>query len=177
MRLYTISTPKAFRVSQQQGRLAGSGKHAFRPAYHWMAGQMAARIGPPTGRSRYPVWGWVEKPDLRESGHLPAGDKGYRLTVEIPEERMLLSDFDMWHFVLNGDYLPVSEADEVRFEASQRKLGGRARRAEIEASWPRIFELDGERDRDWWGESPRLQATFWHVERSEVLVAPPFTAR
>jgi len=44
-------------------------------------------------------------PDLRSCGHLPRGIPGIRLELEVEEERVLLSDFSMWHAVLNQTYL------------------------------------------------------------------------
>jgi hypothetical protein len=58
------------------------------------------------------------------------------LTIEVPPERVLVSDFMAWHFVLNDDYLPLDEADFLMREASPPT------RAEIKASWERIFDPD-----------------------------------
>lgn len=45
------------------------------------------------------------------------GEKGVRLTINCPAERVLLSDFSLWHYVLNYWYLPSSEAVGDAFES------------------------------------------------------------
>jgi hypothetical protein len=45
-------------------------------------------------------------------------DRAVRLELEYPDERALLSDFSLWHHVLNYWYLPSSEADGDRFESA-----------------------------------------------------------
>ena len=62
-----------------------------------------------------PIWAWYQwegsrrKPDLRASGYLPKGEPGVRLELRVADDRVLLSDFDLWHYVLNYWYLPKSE--------------------------------------------------------------------
>ena len=183
MRLYTITTEKAYTVLNDRGWLTGNAHHAWRdflPSYKWMGDQMTKRVGPPPGRSRYPIWGRIEKPDLRSGGHLPRGNRGYRLEIEVPDQEVLLSDFQQWHIVLMDRYISNSEEDDDRFEAREQKLGDKADqllRPEIEASWERIFEIDGELDPEWWGTTLRLQATFWRLELTQVIRATPFISR
>ena len=43
---------------------------------------------------------------LAVCGHLPKGERGVRLELQVADDRVLLSDFDLWHYVLNYWYLP-----------------------------------------------------------------------
>ncbi len=189
---------EAWDAIRTRGSLRGNRcqtEKAFRSAYDWMTRQMRQRIGPPPTRDSKPIWAWYQwrgdrqrKPDLRCGGHLERGQKGVRVEFAVEDSRVLLSDFDLWHFALNYWYLPTSEADGDVFE---RKLAAegqsffttkplpieRYHRA-IEASWNRIFDLD------FLGEgitSPRkqkcLQACLWEVFLADVTDVTEFTAR
>ncbi|UYZ73367.1 DUF3841 domain-containing protein [Moraxella bovis] len=64
------------------------------------------------------MWAWYHahgankpKPDLRKSGHLPKGERGVRIEFTLPKERVLLSNFDGWHAVLN-DWCFALDDDE-----------------------------------------------------------------
>lgn len=89
---------------------------------------------------------------------------------------MLLSDFERFHAVLNRHYLARSASDEARFE--QRKA--RPLRAQVEASWPRIFSFAARvRDPAYYGpvEEATVQAAFWELHEEQVKSLRPFTAR
>lgn len=133
MKLWTIQTDPACQSMQQHGYLRGQRTHAdrdFLPAYDWMATQMRDRIGqPPTRRVSVPIWAWQQydgahgkRPDLRSSGHLPTGTRGYRIAFTIPDADVLLSDFELWHYALNYWYLPSSESDAETFDTRHQNL-------------------------------------------------------
>ena len=76
----------------------------FRPAYDWMVGQLEQRVKN-YPRKKYPIWAWYHpKPGLRRSGHLPCGTSGVRIEFLVSSDRVLLSDFEAWHGVLNFDF-------------------------------------------------------------------------
>ena len=90
----------------------------FQEKYEWLIGQMKKRIGPPPDGVTYPVWAWYmqngkhRKPDLRSErwGYGPGGEDYVCIEFEVPDDQVLLSDFDVWHIVLNNDL--ISEAEE-----------------------------------------------------------------
>jgi len=111
---------------------------SFRFSYQWMRRQMDRRLGRAPSHVTYPIWSWLQydsaaasKPDLRCSAHLQAGTPGVRVEFEAEEQDVFLSDFDLWHYVLNSCYLPASAQERDR----------RSKRA-IEESWEHIFDLD-----------------------------------
>ena len=141
---------------------------------------------PRPGKSILPIWAWYQwegvngrKPDLRSAGYLPRGERGVRVELEVDEDRVLLSDFDLWHYVLNYWYLPKSEKDGEDFEKGlahaglsfygcnhKHTLGNIRYRHRIERSWERIFLID-------WSdrahaialpqEKKSIQATLWEL--------------
>jgi len=169
-------------------------------AYDWLATRMEAMIGGRPPRSALPLWAWWQhddaarpRPDLRSSGHLPRGTKGVRIEFEIDDSMVVLSDFEMWHFVLNGWYISDSKKDDDAFDASiakkwrcggcwnQSSLPPRHRRR-IEASWEKIFDIDRVwADKDWHSSSGKdkrdIQATLWSIDVGMVRRVDEFTAR
>jgi hypothetical protein len=183
--LYQILTQDAYRALRQRGRLEGYARNAWRhflPAYAWMARQMAERIGPPSGRSKYPVWAWHTwskpnaVPDLRVGGHLPRGTKGYRLTLEVPEGKVVLSDFDLWHYCLNGWHLAKSAAEDRRVARMAKGLLPDEWQAMKEHSWQYIFDLSAPRTR-YLGQVRSIQATLWRVDLDMVRSVQAFVGR
>ena len=101
---------------------------------------------------------------------------------------VLLSDFELWHYVLNYQYLPLSMKDSRRFDDILEAQGsrtpsdvpGRARsfHCAVRKSWTRIFDLN------WsvpdiasnFGQKA-IQATFWNLRRDRVRGFTIFRAR
>lgn len=130
---WTIQTMEKWKEAQRLGYLFGDEKYIweeFIEPYQWMMGQMKKRL--PNYVGEYPIWLWVDRPDLRESGHLGKGEEGVLLKVEIDEKDVLLSHFQAWHILLNQSYLELEiNEDEPEYNKD-----------EIEKSWEMIFDLD-----------------------------------
>ena len=81
----------------------------FTEQYDWLVEKMTERIGPPPDGVKYPVWAWYKqngkrsKPDLRSErwGYGPGGEMYTCIEIDIPDDKVLLSDFDVWHLPLN----------------------------------------------------------------------------
>jgi Domain of unknown function (DUF3841) len=188
LRLWSIQGPEVWELLRTRGAYAAQAHHispAWRHAYRWMRTQMLRRLGDATAVGQMPVWAWRcwrgqerLRPDLRCGGHLPAGAHGVLLTLQMTASRVLLSDFELWHYVLNGWYLPAGRSDERRFERSAALLPAAARNRQIEASWQRIFEPVVLRAPY---TAPRrtraVQAVFWALRLEDVVEARPFVAR
>lgn len=196
MILWTIQSEAAVESLDRRGELVADGGEPepdFERAYRWMSDRMARRLGagPAGGR---PIWAWHtwqpgrRKPDLRSRGHLPPGTRGARIEFEIDPEHVLLSDFSLWHFVLNYWYLPSSPVDEESFEGRLRAAGldpyrtkplpDREFHARIEASWDRVFDLEsvieGVTDEP---DRRCVQATLWRAPARSVREVAWFVAR
>ena len=199
MILWTIQSPEAWIELQEKGVLRARRRHIVEatwfPAYEWMAEKMRARIGEPPDLECVPIWAWYQwesaerkKPDLRTGGHLGKGERGVRIGFEQAEDGVLLSDFCLWHYVLNYWYLPSCEADGEMFERElashglsffdQKPLPHAEYHLRIVRSWNRIFDLD-------WSEpdisQPRkrksIQATMWEIRWDQVRQHKQFTSR
>lgn len=147
----------------------------MRASYRWMARELSRRVGPPTQRSQVPVWAWCQwrgalcrRPDLRAGGHLPPGVRGVRLELEIDASRLLPSDFELWHYALNGWYLPASLGDERAFEAFPDP-------SRIAPSWQRIFDLAWSNRRYAVPSSQKsIQAVLWELRPADLRAFTPF---
>ena len=172
----------------------------FLGPYLWMAEQMERRLKVPRpSKDAMPIWAWHQwegkrrKPDLRSGGHLPKGEQGVRLELQVADGRVLLSDFDLWHYVLNYWYLPETTKVGKAFEKKLAEAGlsfykcdhqhplphARFRR-EIERSWERIFDVEwADRKHAIAEPSQRksIQATLWELSIDDVVRAKEFTAR
>jgi len=202
MVIWSILTQPAWEELQRNGCLRATRSHAeedFLVAYDWMVRQMEYRLAAsrPSEESM-PIWGWRRlgdrrKPDLRTSGHLPKGVRGVRVECRVENNQVLLSDFELWHYVLNYWYLPKSEKDGESFDkklacaglsvydcSHHKRLPDVTLHREVEKSWERIFDLSwsdpgnhivpSEKDR--W-----IQATAWELLLDDVVESTEFVAR
>lgn len=185
---WTIQTQAAWDVAQQRGQLKADPQFIrqdnledpefYIRSYDWLVRQMANRLES-FDPANYPIWLWPTKPDLRHRGHLPSGQAGVRLTVEIPSQDVVLSDFDAWSCLLNGSYLPVDEQDERSFELRRKASGVGLGLAwlqdqfqqEIEDSWSRIFDLNNYLSEGY------HQATTGPISLDKVVKVEHFIAR
>lgn len=199
MRLWTIQKEEAWQHLQERGYLVATAENimeeSWSAAYHWMADQMKKRLGPSPDANSLPIWAWHQwesatrkRPDLRVGGHLPKNQRGVRIGFDCHENTALLSDFDLWHYVLNYWYLPESEGDGEAFETELERQGlsffkmkplpHPEHHERIVRSWGKIFDLD------WVAPdlaSPReqksIQATVWRLEMDQVRDHTLFTSR
>lgn len=198
MILWTIQTLEAWKILNRDGGLRADPSRVedyWRPAYQWMAAQMRQRLDCQPSESSLPIWAWFQwhgehkrRPDLRSSAHLPKGTRGVRIEFEANETQVLLSDFELWHYVLNYWYLPESEAEGEAFEAELAKVGlsyyaskplpDPKYHERIERSWLRIFDLnwscDGIASRK---EDKSIQAALWELRMENIRKVQVFTAR
>ena len=203
MVIWSILTQQAWEELQRKDRLRATTRHAeqdYIAAYVWMARQMERRLTVPRpSRDAMPVWAWWQwwgdrrRPDLRASGYLPKGAQGIRVELRVKDDQVLLSDFELWHYVLNYWYLPKTEKDGEAFEkqltraglslvgcSHQKPLPHAVFRRQIESSWERIFDLS-------WtdpghkivpsAKNRAIQGTMWELLLEDVVESKEFTAR
>ena len=141
----------------------------FRAEYRWMVGEMRSR-GISIDPSTTPLWGWRSydsanscRPDLSDEILLEKGTKGVCLKLDVPANLVLLSQFEMWVWILNDWYIPFDEVGQI--EAEKRV----ATEAEKLRSWRRIFELKWGAESFWKPFDQRgIQATIPRLEYSWV---------
>lgn len=107
-----------------------------------------------------------------------------RLGLAIPLERVLLSGYGAWHYILNHWYLPADEgeagdAENVAWEAELVSRGIDPYRQQplpepweqrLWATWERIFEVERLR------ETNTIQACFERLELEHVWEVTEFEA-
>ena len=195
MRLWTIQSMAAWELLQREQVLVAAPRYIdedFIEPYTWLTKQMEYRLR--SKSDSWPLWAWYQwnginrpKPDLRSIGHLPKGERGVRIEFEQSDDGVLLSDFVLWHYVLNYWYLPETEADSDAFmaELSEHNLDDFLKRLlpapyrqRIEDSWNRIFDLN------WFDEyltqpysQKSIQATFWKLRFHQIRDVKAFTSR
>ncbi|GKU78758.1 DUF3841 domain-containing protein [Paenibacillus sp. L3-i20] len=167
---WTLQTEEVWNKAINLGYLEGSEQFAMFPEqYQWMIDQMVHRL--PGFHGEYPVWLWIEKPDMRSTGHFSSFTRCVRLKLDLEEDHVLLSDFDDWHMVLNNSFNADNEIEYDDFYNNKLDITK-------EQSWERIFELSRVRDPEWHGLSPRLlQGTTGRIDISSVKKVEHFVSR
>lgn len=205
--LWTIQTEYAYKELVKEGRLITNPEFLmlnseiqYKIAYDWISDIMKEKIERKPLDAVYPIWTWYsylgkrKKPDLRCSAHQKKGTKSVLLEVRIPNEEILISDFEMWHYPLNLWYIPVNDEDDEKFDKKysvarlklfsdcdmQNPYNNDALMAlqEMKKSWKRIFLTVNEaQKRIQAGEKLELQATIWEIRLENVVKVQHFIAK
>lgn len=171
---YSIQTKEAWDMANKQKCLQGNPAYIcfedFEESYSWMMEQMSKRL--PRYRGERPIWLWLEKPDMRQSLHAETNSAIVRLTIQLEEEDVLVSDFEDWHFVLNNSYLAYSEAEYEEYKRGEAKHGK-------PDTWVRIFEMERDVEEAWAGkeEDRRFQGVTGKIPINAITKVEHFIAR
>ncbi|MCR5480133.1 MAG: DUF3841 domain-containing protein [Ruminococcus sp.] len=175
MRVWTIQKPTAYAEIIKNGIYLTDPKMIskdYLKAYDWFKEQLESVVYKPEEAS-YPVWAWYKKnglqkkPDFRIAGYAETGTELVCMELEIPNEEVLLSDYDDWIYVLNGWYIHDSAAEQ-NWETEQEMLDNLSeakKEKATEISWEKIFDIR----REYSIKSCRgvnIQAAFWCIKRS-----------
>lgn len=147
-------------TGRYQMRHMSSIESGFPDAYAWMRRRLVARFGWELGDA-WPVWGW---PRIRRSDlvyECSYSGSNVLLTMDVPRNLLVYSQFDAWHSVLNSSmlYPPDLQLEEdeewdawvEETDSRLRALGGEryapmatwtdAARRYVEESWESIFDV------------------------------------
>lgn len=180
MLLWSVQPQIAYSSFKKKKLLKGDWRRvekSFVPPYKWMEKQMIKR-----GMMKKPqayMWAWhtyldkQKMPDFRCESYksqLNYHKTLYRIAMEVPDDKVLLSDYEAWHNVLNGFYYTVNEREWNKIYPKENKLKprflgqknwiycGTKTIKEVEKSWERIFNLKPQSlkgyDPAWMGECP-----------------------
>ncbi len=155
----------------------------FKRAYAWMIEQMDKKMPHPE-KCTLPMWAWYrydwknKKPDLRKSGFATPKEKSVCIELDIPEEEVLLSDFNAWHYVLNYSWFDDSQNEEEWEKLHEwfDGLSGEEREKLRIESWQKIFNIEPF-ENDWYSRGGYVQAVFWEIKKEYVKKVQHFTAR
>jgi hypothetical protein len=169
----------------------GSVDDMYCRSYDWIAGRMEEKIGPRPAPEVYPTWAYYQwygpdkkKPDLRYWGtrSFAASRTCALMTLEIPDEQVLVSDYDAWHFVLNGWYLGDEKRSDELWDIKNANKNWREYddypqwlKNELEESWLNVFDFKKSRELLEYEEKEQvIQATFWEIKPEYVKSAVKF---
>ena len=163
----------------------------FAVAYQWLIERMIERGLARPHPEVFPVWAylyWINrakpKPDLRYSALKRWCKSGRQvlLTMIIPDDRVLLSDYDQWFSCLC--YGPAgSVRDMEAFWRRSEKLGPRPYdqpypepfHQELLDTWRLVLDLAAARKKNRISKANQcIQATFWEMTADQVIEAVAF---
>lgn len=155
----------------------------LREQYDWLVQEMKARIGEPPEGVFYPVWAWYmwegarKKPDLRRARWRNGWkeDRFVCMEIEIPDDRVVLSDFDVWSIILLDGLIADSEKEVERLEMEYDSLTQEDKQEYKAQNWKTVFDLNYV-DNGWIHRGDSIQATFWELGKEEIKSVRFFTA-
>ena len=140
---------------------------SFKDSYDWLVKEMYKRVGSAPSGVSYPVWAWYsrdwkhKKPDLRNAGYDTPGTRCVCIELEIPDNEVLLSDYDLWHYVLNKWWIDDSTCEEDSLSVDYRE------KLKVD-SWSKIFDLTPVNTK-WMCKGRYIQATFWVLRKENIV--------
>ncbi|MCR4694372.1 MAG: DUF3841 domain-containing protein [Pseudobutyrivibrio sp.] len=177
MKIWTIQPFSMFEELNEKGLVACDPDRSFnlkksdslKPYYGWLIDQMESRIGPRPEGVSYPIWAWHtwkgERvcPDPNSSAFLKRNEKKVLLTLDISQDRFVLTDFDLWQIVMmNGMIIDPSLSEEDGEKELDRldTLEPAQYAKELKESWTHVFDIS---------RAQYVQATFWQIKKDDVL--------
>lgn len=141
----------------------------FYRSYKWLVKKMNQKIKNPKN-IKFPIWGWkkIENmkngyPDLNFFCNEENIEDYILLTIKISEDKVVLSDFDKWHCVLNNFYCLDENYTEEEYDKEYKRiesLSKKEREIIKEKSWDDIFNIEN---------SKEIQATFWEISKDMII--------
>lgn len=138
--------------------------------YQWLMARMREKIGGPPEGVSYPVWAWHtweflhQAPDPNSAAFLRRTEDKAMMTLDVPQDQAVLTDFDAWQLVLQHMYVAdAREAAELdRLEEQLETLDENQLEKAIRDSWEHVFLIDRV-DTDVLTRGKYIQATFWEI--------------
>jgi hypothetical protein len=193
MRLWTIQPVEVLEEINRLGYYICNPKKAmyisdkevnFKSSYDWLIIEMEKRIGKRPNGVSYPVWAWhtrdwqYKKPDLRQAGYDTPGTKCVCIELEVPDNEVVLSDYDVWHFILNDWYFDNS-MNEEEWDSKHKYYDRLSPEKKLEKklkSWQGVFNITPY-ESDWFCRGRYIQATFWVLKSSYIKKVQYFVAK
>lgn len=155
---YTVQAKPAWETALRKENLGGSSTYVspdFKEAYQWMRQQMSLRL--PQYNGGDPIWLWPDCPTWKDGSYGHPQDL-VLIEAKIPLHRVLLSDFQSWHAVLNK--FPVLAHPQERID--------------MKASWERIFDFEFLEAAPEWGEV-EIQGVVESITLHEIVSVENFS--
>ena len=151
--------------------------------YNWLVLQMKKRIGDPPEGVIYPVWAWHtqrskrHKPDLCSERWANGYDeeKFVCLEIEVPDEQVLLSDFDLWSLILLDSIITETEEEDHKLTEIYKELTPQKQLEMKYKNWNRVFDVTPF-ENEWTRRGSWIQATFWVLTKDMIKKVRHFKA-
>ena len=142
----------------------------FQRAHQWISQQMEKKISLAPEGVKYPIWAWHtinwkhNVPDLRKSLFRNFKDDYVCIELEIPDEKVLLSDYNAWKKVLNDQYIDFSftEEEHKKIMAEYNSFSDEEKEVLKHKSWENIFFVLPVQN-GWIQTGRYIQASFWEI--------------
>lgn len=133
-------------------------------AYKYMRFEMNKKLN--TNYASYPWWAFIDKPTIHEiKKGFTSCKTPYLITLDIPDEKLVLSDFQEWHSPLMNVccFKTEEEMNEKWDELEKLKTTDIFKYFEIMTdSWQQIFDISNTPARD-------IQATFFEIQKKKIV--------
>lgn len=149
---------------------------SFKRSYDWLVDKLISRIGKPdNNKVEYPWWAYYKLDDVRDltleelKCTVVPGKEYILLELEVPDEDVVLSDLDNWHFVLNNWWLDDSLSEE-EWDKNQewlKSLEYSERERVKSESWDKIFDITPF-ENEWRANGKSVQANFWVLKKEYI---------
>ena len=188
MKVFTVQPLEVLDIIEKKGyftceKAKSENYKDFYSAYNWLAKEMIRRKIYPVESNTLPVWCWYlydgkNKLDLRHSGLGTPKEKQVCLELEIQENKILLSDYGAWHFVLNNSWYDdsTSEREFDKLHAWFDTLPYKKQEELKVKSWQKIFDITQVRN-EWSSNGYYVQGTFWAITKDMIVNTKEFIAR
>lgn len=145
----------------------------FTRAYQWLIKQMEDNIGPRPSKVKVPVWAWYRWGYKHQPPNF-SSESNNAITVcmklKIPDEQVLLSDFDLWHMVLGRSYIG-NATSQTEFDKEEKwfdSLSKNEAEEIMKKSWQKIFDITPNRDNLWTMNGGYVQGCFWKLKKEYI---------
>jgi len=149
----------------------------FNKGYRWMSKKLTEKVGYKKG-IYLPLWAWFKYNG--KEGYDPyefdnkSGKKYFVIKFEIPDNEVLLSDYNSWNNILCGNHFNNAKTEEewIKLEEYYLKIveqyGFEKYEKEKEKSWEGIFDVEPI-ETDFYSQGQYVQAVFWEIRKDMVL--------
>lgn len=136
-------------------------------AYNFIIDRMNKRLVKPDEHCFYPLWAWYKvNGRYNPSKHMDRIHHGlYRITFNIDEKDVLLSDFDMFCYILSGG-LYFKKPGEEELDVIHIKDD-----TFFYDNLDQMFEINKKKDDEYSFSCRRttIQATFWKLNKKDII--------
>lgn len=139
-------------------------------AYPWMIEALESIGLPMPVPDVSPWWVWIRREPEMPAPYANDVPDGYAVMhLRLPASELLISDFDLWHFVLWGSYIAESARDEETYEANTANDSSLAE-TRMKHSWQRIFDVDfGPLGYHRAPSEKSLQGCIWYLKKDWLI--------